>query len=197
MNTGEKAVSIWDGGNWSEWLPFGNTHDQENPDTHHLNSLNANNNHIALIGNKGGTGTVFLYDRKNRFTKGEIDIGGGAHTVWYDDDWQVMASLPREIRSTSGTQRFIGSYLRGYACDGNIRVLGISETNARQHRATSTARIAIYDMDWTLQHVIEIEGVGMVHDIHALNAKDVSRHEHPHFHFDREAFDGLETVNLR
>lgn len=197
MNTADNAVSIWRNGRWTEWRPFGDTRSEENPDTHHLNSLAADDRHIALIANKGGTGTVYLFDRYLLTPAGDIDIGGGAHTVWKEIGvWQVMASKDGEVRDGTSAPRMIAPYLRGYACDGTLRACGISETNAREDRASSTARLAIYDMDWGHQGTIEIPGVGMVHDLHVLNIKDLARPGPALFHIDDAALSGLPERHL-
>lgn len=164
--THDNMIAIFDGKDWDQWYPFGQSRNAVNRDRNHINSIYFDQEEILLLGNKNNTGTLWAFDRTSRFPLWNLELGQGSHNIWKDKGYLfTLSSATGEILLDRGASIPVGGFCRGIAFGKDNIYIGISETTHRQARSTSNAKIQMRDKEYCQLGHIDIFGHGMVHEI--------------------------------
>jgi hypothetical protein len=153
-------------------------------DRNHLNTLVRRDDSVFVVAHNWGASEVFMLNPAAMTIVASWQIGIEAHNVWFDgDELRVFSSAEGCIVGLDGFKLQVGDFPRGYASDGNIRLIGINPSVSRDQRGRASPRLKILDHGYAEIGHIELPQEGMVLDIMALTDD-----EYRSLHTDRNGY---------
>ncbi len=161
----DNMVAIWDGKEWQQWYPLGETPDSSR-DVHHYNSLFFEGDLVWVLAHNRGPSELLAYSLQNRNLVKRIELGNQAHNIWHEQGQLFTCSSGSgKILGDFGFELETGGFPRGCAFDGELRYVGISELAEKKDRDLTTGRVLVYDKAWKFVNEINLPGEGLVLDL--------------------------------
>ena len=170
----DNMVAIWDGKEWRQWFPLGETADSPR-DVHHYNSLFFEDDLVWVLAHNRGASELLAFSLLSRNLVNRIGLGNQAHNIWRENGQLFTCSSGEgKILGEAGFVLKTNGFPRGYAFDGNVRCVGISELAERRSRDLTTGKVLIFDNVWKLQKEIFLPQEGLVLDLLPLTHNPLS-----------------------
>ncbi len=169
----DNAIAVLEDGEPSLHHPLGCP--AERPfDRNHLNTLLPVPEGVLLLAHNMGESEVALLDPKTMAVKRTWRLGVRAHNIWFDGSaMRVCSSGEGFLVGDDGLRIHVGGFPRGYATDGDKRLVGIVAIAARQSRDQQTSSLKLLDHDYEQISEFFLVGEGMVMDILLLSEPEI------------------------
>lgn len=142
-------------------------------DNNHFNTILEVASGYLLLAHNHGCSQVLLLDRNTLSPVKTWWLGNEAHNIWLDGDaMRVCSSKEGLLVGDDGLRIYIGGFPRGYASDGNIRLVGVNENAPRKLRDQTKASISILDMTYRKIGNIDLGDEGMILDIMPITEEE-------------------------
>lgn len=161
----DNMVAIWDGKDWQQWSPLGETPDSPR-DVHHYNSFFFERDLVWVLAHNRGPSELLAFSLQSRNLVERIELANQAHNIWREDGQLFACSSGNGmILGETGFALKTGGFPRGHAFDGIEHCVGISELAERKDRDLTTGKVLVFDIAWQLLKEINLSGEGLVLDL--------------------------------
>lgn len=176
----QDAYMIESGGTFEVWHPSPDM-DDHGKDTHHFNSIWADQEYLYLVGHNRGPSDIWIFERQSRRLMGKRRIGEWAHNVWsLDGQLAVCNSRMGRIETQSGeVLAETGGFPRGVAVTDDRIYVGVSGRAHRMMRWAGRSDLLVFDRSWKLLDTIDLGQNGGVNEIRVLNKPDLAHNAKP------------------
>lgn len=165
----DNMIAIWDGSRWEQWYPLGKA-DVEPWDRNHFNTFFFEGDFVWLVAHNKGPSEMLQFNIRSRELESRTSLGLQAHNLWRENgNLYTCSSGEGAIVGTDGFRVETGGFPRGVAFGNGLRCVGVSELAERKARDLTTARIAVFDSDWTHISEIQLPEEGLILDIKILD----------------------------
>lgn len=164
----DNLIAIWDGREWEQWFPLGETQNSQK-DMYHYNSFLFEDGVLWVLAHNRGPSELLAFSLVGRNLIKRIELGNHAHNIWREDGQLfTCSSVDGKIVGEYGFAIETGGFPRGYVSVNGERCVGVSELAERKYRDLSTATVRVYDRSWNFIKMISLHKEGLVLDFAIL-----------------------------
>ena len=163
----DNLVAIFDPDtqHWKKWYPAEDPSARDR-DVHHFNTIAEIDARLVLLAHNWGNSQVRFYDYSSLELEEVRSLGLQAHNLFFvDGSLATCSSGEGLLVSESGWRIRTGSFPRGFADDGQVKVVGLSRNASRDQRSVVDGVVRIFDDAWRFETDYVLSGVGMILDI--------------------------------
>jgi hypothetical protein len=163
----DNLVAIFDPDtqNWTKWYPAEDPTARDQ-DVHHFNTIAEIDSRLVLLAHNWGNSHVRFYDYSSLELESIRPLGVEAHNLFFvDGSLATCSSGEGLLVAESGWRIRTGAFPRGFAADGDVKVVGLSRNAVRAQRSVVDGVIRIFDNEWRFETDYVLSGVGMILDI--------------------------------
>jgi len=164
----EDMIAVFDGVEWSQWFPLGNS-GGEPRDVHHFNSFLFEDDRIWLLAHKRGASELLGFAKESRELVDRVALGKCGHNIWRESGQLLTcSSATGRLLGEHGFSLETGGFPRGVVFDGSTRCVGVSSPAERNDRDYTSGKLMIFDRNWIFQKEIGLPGAGLILDLQPL-----------------------------
>jgi len=161
----DNMIAIYDGVNWNQWFPLGES-SSPGVDVNHFNSFLLVDDRILILAHNWGPTEVLEFSSSERKLLKRYRLGNCAHDLWVEgNELLTCSSADGWILGSMGTKIVTQGFPRGVGLLPGVRLVGISTPAPRSARDLSSPWILRYSSSWSPDGYYVLPNQGLILDI--------------------------------